>query len=85
MLTDRRAPVQGEGAWYLADGDKRKEGSKRPGTISWEEHEEAWRAYAERYGKEQSAERIAQRGGFGYFELQLLLKRDPQTWEPRER
>jgi hypothetical protein len=27
--------------------------------------------------------RIAERGGFGYGELQLFLGREPTTWEPR--
>ena len=31
----------------------------------------------------QSAERIAERGGFGYWEITELLGREPNTWEPR--
>lgn len=54
-----------------------------PGTIAWAEHCLAWSAYAQRYGSEQSAERLAERGGFGYDELMTFLGRFPETWEPR--
>lgn len=52
------------------------------GTISWDEHERAWAEYAKRYGREQSAERINQRGGFCYAELCELLGCPPATWIP---
>lgn len=72
MVEPRRAPVQSE--------------RNRPaGTVLWEEHEKAWRAYSVRYGKDQSAERIAERGGFGYDEITKLLKHPPLTWESHER
>jgi hypothetical protein len=51
------------------------------GTISWEEYEEAYRDYARRFGTSQSAERLAQRGGFGYAELVDHLGHPPKTWE----
>lgn len=55
------------------------------GTISWDEHLEVWKAYARQYGYGcQSAERIAERCGFGYCEAEELLNRDLQTWEPRQ-
>ena len=52
------------------------------GTIAWSEHELAWSAYAARYGRDQSAERIDERGGFGYRELIDHLGREPTTWVP---
>lgn len=52
------------------------------GTISWEEHVEAHCAYTARYGKRQSAERIAERGGFGLNELRMFLGREPLTFVP---
>ena len=61
---ERRAPVQGT----------------RPGSISWEEHLEVWDAYAKRYGTKQSAERIAERGGFGYLEIELFTGKHPRTF-----
>jgi len=70
----RRAPVQGEPL---------RRPRRAPGTIDWAEHEEVWRAYSAKYGESQSAERIAERGGFGYDEIALLLGRAPATWEPR--
>ncbi len=69
----RRAPVQAE----RRDGE-----SRSAGTISWEEHEEVWRAYAKRWGAGQSAERIAERHGFGRFEAIELLGRELDTFEP---
>jgi hypothetical protein len=37
--------------------------------IPWALHEEAFAVYAEKYGHGQSAERLAERGGFGAGEL----------------
>ena len=69
--SSKRAPVQA-GA------------GKRPaGSISWEEHVAAWTAYRKRFANDQSAERIAQRGGFGYDRLVALLGGEPATWSPR--
>lgn len=53
------------------------------GTVSWEEHVEAWTDYAKRY-RGQTAERLAQRGGFGYAEISEHLGRPPTTWERAE-
>lgn len=74
---NRRAPVQGEGRLSRPQKDH-----KPAGTIAWAEHLEAWEAYAKRYGRGQTAERLAERGGFGWYELQKLLGHDPTTWEP---
>ena len=52
-----RAPVQNE------------RDRSRGWTIPWAVHLEAWEAYVARYGNIQSAERIAERGGFGAGEL----------------
>lgn len=72
-ICGRRAPVQ------------RSEAYKRgPGTISWEEHLLAWSAYDARYRSDQSAERLAERGGFSYGELVEFLGREPATWAPRQ-
>lgn len=82
-ICGKRAPVQksaeggtrnGNGVWAPARG---------PGSISWEEHLLAWSAYALRYGTQQSAERIAERGGFSYWELVDQLGYEPKTWTPR--
>ena len=54
------------------------------GTISWDEHMEAWKAYDAKLRGGQSAERIAERHGFGYAELVELLGREPTTWETRK-
>lgn len=70
--TERRAPVQGDLFPHR--------GGKSSGTISWSEHVEAWHAYSAIYGGSQSAERIAERGGFGHGELLRFLGRDPATF-----
>lgn len=66
----RRAPVQ-----------RSREHDKPAGTIAWWEHEKAWEVYGSRYS--QSAERIAERGGFGYGELLEFLGHAPTTWSVR--
>lgn len=68
-IRGRRAPVQVD--------RKLKRG---PGTISWEEHLQADSAYSARYGVSQSADRIAERGGFGWSELLEFLGHEPTTW-----
>lgn len=81
-MSERRAPVQGD-SWRPP---RIPCVPRRPaGTISWEEHLEIYERYAARYGRDQSAERLAQRGGFGYGEATELLGRQPATWRPRER
>lgn len=83
----KRAPVQGDYPSYEYAGLREKLGRepKGPGTISWAEHEEAWSEYARRYGNQQSAERMAERGGFGYGELLMFLRREPTSWRPAGR
>lgn len=79
----RRAPVQGDGAWRLhPNHSARRPDDHEPGTISWEEYLEAYVDYSRRFGKGQSAERLAERGGFSYNELVDHLRRPPKTWEP---
>jgi hypothetical protein len=66
----RRAPVQAERG--------------RPaGSVAWAEHERAWQGYQAQIRSYQSAERIAERGGFGYSELVRYLGAQPLTWMPR--
>lgn len=67
----RRAPVQGD------FGEPRH----ASGTVAWVEHVEAYTEYAARFGTSQSAERLAQRGGFGYREITGLLGHEPTTWK----
>lgn len=72
--TERRARVQGD--TRIPKGEP----GRNVGSVAWSEHEEAWADYAKRYGGGQSAERIHERGGFGYRELVDHLKRAPTTW-----
>lgn len=74
-ICGRRAPVQRS---YPKDGDI----GHGPGTISWAEHLLAWSGYDAAYRSGQTAERMAERGGFSYGELEMFLGRKPETWEP---
>jgi hypothetical protein len=76
-VNERRALIQGD------RGIPKGSPGREPGTVSWAEHEEAWAKYARRYGEDQSAERINQRGGFSYREIATLLNRPPSTWAER--
>lgn len=73
----KRAPIQ-------AESRSSKNADKGQGTISWEEHEACWAKYAVKYGTQQSAERLAERGGFGYNEFIILMGREPETFEKNE-
>lgn len=75
-MSEQRAPVQ---------GGRMMGRIKAPaGTIEWSEHEKAWTEYAKHFGTDQSAKRIAERGGFSLFELCCLLSGPPKTWRARE-
>jgi hypothetical protein len=74
----RRAPVQGDSA-----DDARGRIRRAAGTVTWAEHLEAYAEYAAQYGRAQSAERLAERGGFGYYEIADLLGHEPTTWRAR--
>lgn len=76
MTSEKRVCVQGNGKARDVDAHP-------PGTITWSEHERAWQAYDRKWRSGQSAQRIAERGGFAYEELVEFLGRDPETWEAR--
>lgn len=76
MNNDNRLfPIQGGTYW-----DEEKKEWKRPikryqsCTIPWWLAEEAYKHYSKLYGKSQSLERLAERGGFGRNELLRLLR-----------
>lgn len=69
-----RAPIQGEAS-------NCRRGPKPRGSVTVEEHEMAWVEYHRQYSQ-QSARTIADRGGFGYWEITDLLGHEPKTWEP---
>jgi hypothetical protein len=52
----------------------RREGNTKPihRTIPWEIAARAYNQYAAKYGTEQSLERLAERGGFGHCEMDML-------------
>ena len=54
-----------------------------PGLIDWDEHEEVYVAYVLKFGRCQSSERLAERGGFGKEEAEELLGRPLRTWRQR--
>ncbi len=61
----KRAVVQSETSFHGVKYDA--------GTIPWDVHLKAWVSYDAAGHGDQSAERINERGGFGYHELQCLL------------
>lgn len=66
---------------------KLSNGKEIRGTVSWEEYIEAYEQFLRLNAHETeyrflSAERLAERGGFGYPALRKLLGRLPETWEP---
>lgn len=71
---NRRAPIQGtwKPKWHPAYIPY--------GTITWTEHLQVYACYAARYGRNQSAEKIADRGGFGFQEATDLLGRPLETF-----
>ena len=52
------------------------------GSITWEEHLEAWNVYNNKSPFILDAMTIAQRGGFAYKELCRHLGHEPTTWKP---
>lgn len=83
-----RAPVQG--------GRGNVGNLHPPGTIPWETQVAAWESYAAAGHGSQSADRIAERGGFSYREVQCAIAGHyddtgkcirkhpmPTGWEPR--
>lgn len=56
------------------------QGKRHGTTIPWDVHLRAWQVYAAVGNGSQSAERIAELGGFGYGEMiQLLAERNPYS------
>lgn len=90
-VSERRAKVQGD-QYASFDWPDRED---RDGSVPWSVHESAWKDYARVYGGAQTAERINERGGFGYREIQCALAGDSERsrcvekhppvpgWEPR--
>lgn len=76
-ICGKRAPVQGNSR--IPKGQP----GHGPGTVAWSEHELAWSTYAAQYGRGQTAERMAARGGFCFLELTEYLGHPPTTWTPR--
>lgn len=78
MSEKKRAVVQGQ-SWKHGEiaGVTRADFRGRlvvpPGTIPWDVHLNAWAGYAKAGHGAQSAERINERGGFGYREVQCAL------------
>lgn len=75
-ICGRRAPVQGTRAAKV-DGKPRG-----PGTVAWTEFVAAMAGYAARYGSDQGPERMAERGGLSFCEIEEHLGHTPTTWEP---
>lgn len=75
-ICGKRAPVQ---ASQISKFDGKPRG---PGTVAWEEFLIAMGDYMNRYPG-QGPERMAQRGGLSYWELEDHLGYQPKTWQPK--
>lgn len=77
-VAGKRAPVQGD---YVKEERK----YKNKGSISWKEFLEIYTVYVKMFGgSDQSAERIAERGGFSYNEIIFITGQAPTTWVAAE-
>jgi hypothetical protein len=79
MSAPARVNVQGE---HRSPTGEVLQPSLPAGTITWAEHLEAWYAYDRKWRCGQTAERLAERGGFSFNELCELLGHAPTTWQP---
>lgn len=71
---ERRAPTLR--GFYGRHSDPAKDlPGGREGWVPWAIHIDAWKGYAEAGHGDQSAERVAERGGFGYREIQCAIAR----------
>jgi hypothetical protein len=68
------APLRVE-RWFPIQGNYvHGSAAHRPaGRVPWSIAELAYQTYSKWYGKDQSLERLAARGGFGWYELAVLL------------
>ena len=64
-MSERTAPIQMPHHGSVPHGIRFR--------VPWRIHVKAWEKYAEFFGKSQSAERLAERGGFSLEELIFLL------------
>lgn len=81
---ERRTRVQGDGAYWLSRDRWTPGETQVPGSITWAEHLEVWVLYDAKHHARQSAERIAERGGFSYWECADLLGHELRTWLPED-
>jgi len=72
LKDDRPFPIQG-GSNYNRSKSDRPIIRYPPCTIPWWVAEEAYKVYSDKFGTQQSLERLAERGGFGREELIWLL------------
>lgn len=69
-MSDRTFPIQRH---YPTQGGNKPLPRPYPTQIPWSVAELAYSVYRNRYGDSQSLERLAQRGGFGPFEMDDFL------------
>ena len=73
MDDTRPFPIQAEPSYRNSEG---RLVYPQESKIPWWLAEEAYKYYSATYGKEQSLERLAERGGFGRTELLWFLRRE---------
>lgn len=85
MEKEQWFPIQGDhGSEQDAEGKITRNWERPAGRVPWAVAARAYEVYAKKYGRDQSLERLAARGGFGWAELTWLLeggpKNDTYTW-----
>jgi hypothetical protein len=83
---ERRFPIQGENVQSACAVNESgaavgRMPRREPGWVPWAVAEAAYEVYARRYGKDQSLEVLAQRGGFSWSELVGLIRGDDEAIE----
>lgn len=83
MKDERMFPIKGERCEPKGTIPAEMGRVRRPaGQVPWGVAEEAYKVYSRRYGTSQSLEHLADRGGFGWSELVMLLQdRDDDAYE----
>lgn len=62
---------------FPIQGDYKDRVERPPGTVPWSIAEQAYSVYSSKYGRGQSLERLAERGGFGHGEMDMWA---PEGW-----
>lgn len=75
LCSQKNFPIQQQYSIMSSDGHSKRDPQPRTIIPYWLA-EEAYKHYSAKFGKQQSLERLAERGGFGREELLMLLRKE---------